>query len=674
MKIDKDTLGGALIGKAKKFGMDNQVEDCKPITGPVSNLKPMERRRFLGNSLLGVMGLGVSASPLAAQNESANEFVGKGYSEATDLFKKQSDSFEDKIELIREAWSNKDYRLVRALSDSIRNTGIQAQVDDEDLGEPLSPANQFGNVASLPLNYRDWAKGWKYYKVIGVEESAGIKRSSEPIEVLLGFPSSQVASLFREIRVAEIVNGELREVTSQVHSVMHRNAEKLCKVIFLADSDGQDKRNYLIFYGNPDAELPDYPTDLKVRGEGYSLEIENKHYIATLSKQTGQLERMLIKREHGVELYAGGPGHGETACIDWAHDYVSEDNFMKVRIQYWDRCPDYEIIRGPICTIVRRWGFPYSALHPIYNPSRLNIDIEYRFYSGLPYFHKIGEMKAVKEFVATALRDDEWVFTGQPFTDTFWIGNDGKIVYGKVEKDERSVKGFGFYNEDSKDSFVGLYLDHSSEVIPEILDAGHVMFYYRWHGSVWARYPLERNQLVPKGAVLRQRNAYVTLPFTKDDGPKKIELLRKELLSPMHSYAAALDTSMLKSVSSETLARRGEAQDSPINKKLLWDALKSCIDQQLYIANVNLVELGYIYDISVTGDVVHVLMSMPNRGRPQSSFFIWGSSVVHRTTSKTIVGALMEVPGVGEVFVDQTWHPQWTSNFINEEGRKKLGI
>ena len=130
---------------------------------------------------------------------------------------------------------------------------------------------------------------------------------------------------------------------------------------------------------------------------------------------------MLIKREHGVELYAGGPGHGETPCIDWAHDYVSEDNFMKVRIQYWGECPDYEIVRGPICTIVRRWGFPHSALHPVYNPSRLNIDIEYRFYAGLPCFHKCGKMKAVKQFISTALRVDEWGFTGQPFTGRMWM-------------------------------------------------------------------------------------------------------------------------------------------------------------------------------------------------------------------------------------------------------------
>jgi metal-sulfur cluster biosynthetic enzyme len=388
------------------------------------------------------------------------------------------------------------------------------------------------------------------------------------------------------------------------------------------------------------------------------------------------LERMLVKREHGVELYAGGPGHGETTCIDWAHDYVTEDNFMKVRIQYWGECPDYEIIRGPICTIVRRWGFPHSALHPIYNPSRLNIDIEYRFYAGLPFFHKFGKMKAVKQFISTALRDDEWVFTGQPFTGSLWMGVDEKLKFGEIdEANKHSVKAFGYYNKDSKDSFIGLYLEHSAEEIPKFLHAGHSLLYYNWHGTTWSRYPLERNQLVPEGAVLHQKNAYVTVAFTEADGPAKIEALRKELLSPLTSVQAILPAGIAAKENKRVLAREGEAQNGQISKQVLWDALKNCKDQQLYIADVNIVELGYIYNLSMDDDgVVKVLMTMPHRGRPLSSFFIWGSSVVHRTVSKTIMGALSEIPGVRKVIVDQTWYPEWNSNFISEEGRKKLGI
>lgn len=639
----------------------------------------LKRRKFLGLGLLGMAGLGLPFRANGSNNKIVEEFVNDIIASETDLFKKHSDSFEDKMKLMQKAWDEKDFRMVRSLSDSIRNTGIQAQNEYEDPGKPLVSGSQFGTVDKLPAAWRTWAKGWKYYKNIGLEERAGISRHAEPVEVLLGFRSDQVKSLAREIRVAEVYNGTLKEVTSQVFGVVRRGADRLCKVMFLADNNGSEKRQYLVFYGNPDAELPEYTTDLEVRGEGYDLEIENQYFKAKLSKQTGQLERMLIKREHGVELYAGGPAHAETPCIDWSHDYVAEDFFMKVRIQYWGECPDYEIVRGPICTIIRRWGFPHSALHPIYNPSRLNINVEYRFYSGLPYFFKSSKMKAVKSFVIQTMRDDEWVFTGQPFTGSLWIGADEKVKFGEVdEANKNSVKGFGYYNKDSKDSFMGLYLDHSSEVIPDLLNGGSSLFYYNWHGTVWVRHPTMvgiKNHTIPEGAILRQKNAYVTIAFTEKDGPGKIEALRKELLNPMESYTVGLPATLSAKESKGSLARPGEAGDSPISKAVLWEALKSCIDQQMYISNVNLVELGYIYNLSVEDDgVVKVLMTMPHRGRPLSSFFVWGSSVVHRTVSKTIVGALTEIPGVRKVVVDQTWYPEWNSNLMTDDCRKKLGI
>jgi metal-sulfur cluster biosynthetic enzyme len=52
------------------------------------------------------------------------------------------------------------------------------------------------------------------------------------------------------------------------------------------------------------------------------------------------------------------------------------------------------------------------------------------------------------------------------------------------------------------------------------------------------------------------------------------------------------------------LAREGEAQNGQIPKQVLWDALRNCKDQQLYIADVNIVELGYIYNLSMDDDGV----------------------------------------------------------------------
>lgn len=644
---------------------------------PVSQVSdPIKRRKFLGMGLLGFAGLTLPLTSRAEGQNALENFVKDSILPLQDKTTSQSDSFDEKIRLLQSAWERKDYRVARALTNSIRISQIQTQAEEENLGTPLIGANQFGTVASLPAAWKIWANGWKYYKVVSLEEKAGIQRKAEPVEVLLSFLSSQTASLAREIRVAEIKDGVLTEVISQVFSEIRRGAEKICKLLFLADNQGMEKRSYIVFYGNPDAELPNYQSDLKVTGEGYGLDIENEYFTAHLSKQTGQLARMILKREHGLEIYSGGQGHGEPAGIDWAHDYVSEEGFQKMRISLWDECPDFEVVRGPICTIIRRWGFPYSPVHPLFSPARMNMDIEYRFYAGLPYFHKFGHMTAVKDFEVVYVRDDEWVITGQPFTDKMWMNAEGKIKFGDVPAESsEQLWGIGFFNKDTRDSFFGLFLEHHGEGLPELSHNGSPQLYYKWHGQLWSRSPIPKTiKIIPAGAILHQKNAYVTIPFTTADGPAKIESLRKELLNPLSTSGTELQKSILAKESPRRLARLSEAQDSPISKALLWKALGDVKDPQLYKADISVVDLGLIYDISVRGGVVKITMAMPHRGRPLGTYFTYGSNVVHATVSKNITEALYEVPGVQKVIMEQTWYPGWSSNLLTDVGRRKLNL
>ena len=69
--------------------------------------------------------------------------------------------------------------------------------------------------------------------------------------------------------------------------------------------------------------------------------------------------------------------------------------------------------------------------------------------------------------------------------------------------------------------------------------------------------------------------------------------------------------------SAGTLARPGEAGDSPIPKKAIWEALAECKDDQLYKVNANVVDMGYIYDVRVRGAAIYLTMTMPHRGRPK---------------------------------------------------------
>ena len=594
---------------------------------------------------------------------------------------RRSDSFETKMRLLEAAWGKRDFDLARSLTHSLRDTVIQTQHEEQPPDASLAENGQLRSVESLAAEWKEWARGWKYFKTLTVEETVGESRRSEPIEIAISFPADQVTSLAREIRVATVRLGRLVELQCQVFGEVRRGGQRHCKILLMVESLPNQKQDLLVFYGNADAELPQYPSDLVTEGEGFGLDISNAHFKASLSRQTGQLERLVLRREHGLELFSGGEGHGEPPGIDWAHDYVDEDNFQKLRISLWDQCPDYEVIRGPLCTIIRRWGFPYSPVHPIYTPSRLHVDIEYRFYAGLPFFHKIGSMKAIQDFSAQALRDDEWVFSGQSFTDKLWMTADGKLHTGDVPTDQsESLWGVGFFNKVSKDSFMALFLEHSATGIPELKHTGAPELFYRWHGGVWSRYPLPTKK-VPAGAELKQRNAYLAIPFTESDGSQTIESLRRCLVNPL-KVTANPDSPQLKSkvddkstqLVEHRLARPGEAGDCSQLKSAIWQALRDCKDAQLYTADINVVELGLVYDVRIRSDVVTLVMAMPHRGRPRLGYFIDGSISVHPTLSVPIRERLMNVPGVRQVVFEQTWEPSWNSNRLTDDGRKKLGM
>lgn len=594
----------------------------------------------------------------------------------------RTDSFETKIKLLQAAWEQKDFDLARSLTHSLRDTVIQTQVETEPAPKSLVDAQQFQLVQTLGNSAARWAEGWKYYKHFSIEERGDESRTAEPVEIALSFPEEQVTSLIREVRLARIDQDQLIEVPCQVHSELHRGNVRSCQIIWMMDSGPKQTQHFIVLYGNPNAELPEYPSELSVAGEGFGLDISNSFYKAALSRQTGQLERLTLRREHGLELFSGGQGHGEPPGIDWAHDYVDKGFFQKLRVSLWETCPDYEVIRGPVCTIVRRWGFPHSPVHPVYSPSRLKIWIEYRFYAGLPWFEKRSSMKAIQTFEAEALRDDEWVFSGQSFTDTLWMGRDGKLHTGNVAAGQHEdLWGVGFYNKESKDSFVALFIDHHADGLPELKHTGTPQMFYRWHGPVWSRYPLPV-KVVPEGAELKQKNAYVSIPFTQPDGVAEIEKLRRCLLDPLVATAgeaavklepAKVETAQEKYLLNR-LARPGEGDEATEAKKRIWDALRDCKDAQLYKADINVVDLGLVYDVRMRGDVVTVVMAMPHRGRPMLGYFVDGSISVHPTFSMPVRERLMKVPGVRQVVIDQTWHPGWSSNRLTNIGRAKLGL
>lgn len=580
-------------------------------------------------------------------------------------YQHRTDSVEEKLNLLAAARGGGNHELAMSLAESIKDTLTferQRQPGDE---SPAIGDNDYVPVSDLPAAWREWAQGWKFCKVVELRETAGLQRSHEPVDLLIAFRSDQVNDLRREIRVAETTpGGSLREVPSQVYGEKLEGDALVARIVFCADVPARGCATYLLFYGNLCAELPEYVTDLRVGGEGFGLDIENHHFVAQLSRQMGQLERLTCKRAHGVELFAGGEGHGEPPNIDWAHDYCASEHFQKFRVTNWATCPNYEVVKGPLCVKVKRWGFPHSPVHPLFTPARMHINVTYTFYAGLPYFTKEGRMDIVKDFDINYLRDDEWVFSGYSFTDTVWMDSKGTLHEGEVPQEHQdNLWGVGFFHRQSRDAFIALWLEHSAENFDGLHHCGAPVLHYPGHGQLWSRWAASGEPHLSAGAALKQRNAYLAGAYPEDTGAGMVEELRLRLLNPLTATAGAVKERGADLNTTGRLARPGEADEAGVLKRVIWDALREVRDEMLYSVDANVVDMGYVYDVSCLGDVVHVLMTMPHRGRPKYEFI--GNSIRRR---------LLQLDGVRDVIVDCAWEPAWTVNRITDKGKEAMGL
>jgi metal-sulfur cluster biosynthetic enzyme len=587
-------------------------------------------------------------------------------------YEDRTDSIQEKLRLIQNAHAAGNYELVQSLSESIKATAAyerQAKktIDAADVG-----AQVFSSVDELPSSWAQWASGWAHCKPVTLFETVGIARVDEPVDLTIGFRADQTTDLQREVRVVhvDLESGALLEVMSQVYEETRRVDERVCHVVFLADVSAHGRGDYLIFYGNPNAELPEYPSDLQCTGDGYALNITNNHYEAQLSEQVGQLERLTIRRQHKLELYAGGKGHGETPHIDWAHDYVDQAGFQKFRINHWAECPNYEIFQGPLCVRVRRWGFPHSPVHPLFTPSRMHVDVTYAFYARAPYFIKEGQMDAVKDFEIAAMRDDEWVFSGYSFTNLVWVDSQGKLHNGPVPPEQaNSLWGIGFYHDVSRDAFVALFLDHRAEQFGDIQHSGSPTLDYPGHGQLWSRYPVYAAEL-KAGTSFQQRNAYFVSPYPKEDAAGMIEQNRHRLMNALAVHAGEVPHGAQRAVSG-SLARPGEIPEAATLKSAIWETLKKVKDDQLYTVDANVVDLGYVYDVRVRNGVATIVVTMPHRGRPHYMFLVTQGG---GRLEDGIREHLLKLEGIKEVIVEFTWNPGWTIARLTDAGRSALGL
>jgi len=102
------------------------------------------------------------------------------------------------------------------------------------------------------------------------------------------------------------------------------------------------------------------------------------------------------------------------------------------------------------------------------------------------------------------------------------------------------------------------------------------------------------------------------------------------------------------------------ASGNAISEDLVKLALRRVKDPEL---NLNILDLGLVYDIRVYGSDVSIDMSLTSPGCPS------GPEIMKDAEDK-----LGEIDGVGSVSVNLVWSPMWTPDRIEPRVRAYLGF
>ena len=98
---------------------------------------------------------------------------------------------------------------------------------------------------------------------------------------------------------------------------------------------------------------------------------------------------------------------------------------------------------------------------------------------------------------------------------------------------------------------------------------------------------------------------------------------------------------------------------STLNEAAVLDALRQVIDPEI---GCNLVDLGLIYDVTITGAKVKVTMTLTTPGCP-----------MHESLCAGVQAAALSLDGAEDAEVELVWDPPWHPSMMTEIGRAQSG-
>lgn len=97
-----------------------------------------------------------------------------------------------------------------------------------------------------------------------------------------------------------------------------------------------------------------------------------------------------------------------------------------------------------------------------------------------------------------------------------------------------------------------------------------------------------------------------------------------------------------------------------LDEATVLQALRQVIDPEI---GCNIVDLGLVYSVSITGAKVTVVMTLTTPGCPMHESIGWG-----------VKNALLNLENVEDVEVTLVWDPPWNPGMMTDAGRAATGV
>ena len=380
-----------------------------------------------------------------------------------------------------------------------------------------------------------------------------------PVDVTFSLFAAQCRNPERELRLILKTRSGEKEVPFQLSGLSiwtkdtgERSSPTVNGMItFFDEAPGNGNAEYVLLYGNPNAKVPSYTTDLKLTGEKPAWTIENSKMIVELrgknanipdgsNKDSGQLAQVIIKSRPDTPVFSeNGILHWNPGIFvparGWMHSFA------------WDPPEVCEIEEGPLFVKVTRSGiFP--------DIPEVRLSVTYRIFTGRNYVESGTVMKVNDDIGVVALRNNQLVFDDGLFTKFTWHDK-GKTVdkslddytpvnrHGDIVRLSDDLDFISFYDTSKGIGLASVIVDYSNigpdGAPPTLFDnatyvsnGGHGLTYF-FRPLIYFHVGWDRKQLitVPKGSVYAERNLYYFYDAGSGNPVSKVEVLSRAVQS-----------------------------------------------------------------------------------------------------------------------------------------------